>query len=62
MQALLCESLGGLDALRVTEVADPTVRMREVLVRVHACGLNFPDVLMVQGKYQRKPALPFSPG
>jgi NADPH:quinone reductase len=62
MQALLCESLGGLDDLRVTEVAEPTLGMREVLVRVHACGLNFPDVLMVQGKYQRKPPLPFSPG
>jgi NADPH:quinone reductase len=62
MQALLCKSLGGLDALTVDEVAMPTVGSRDVLVRVHACGLNFPDVLMVQGKYQRKPLLPFSPG
>jgi NADPH2:quinone reductase len=62
MQALLCESLGGLDDLRVADVPEPTLGMREVLVRVHACGLNFPDVLMVQGKYQRKPPLPFSPG
>jgi NADPH2:quinone reductase len=62
MQALICESLGGLDELRITEVPEPALRMRDVLVRVHACGLNFPDVLMVQGKYQRKPALPFTPG
>ena len=62
MQALLCKSLGGLDALTLGEVAMPTVGRREVLIRVHACGLNFPDVLMVQGKYQRRPPLPFSPG
>lgn len=46
----------------MAEVREPQLRMREVLVRVHACGLNFPDVLMVQGRYQRKPPLPFSPG
>ena len=62
MQALLCVSLGSLDELRITEVPEPTLKKRDVLVRVHACGLNFPDVLMVQGKYQRKPSLPFSPG
>jgi NADPH:quinone reductase len=62
MKALLCESLGGLDDLRVAEVPEPTLTVREALVRVHACALNFPDVLMVQGKYQRKPSLPFSPG
>jgi NADPH2:quinone reductase len=62
MKALLCESLGGLDALRVAELPEPTLTAGEVLVRVHACGLNFPDVLMVQGKYQRIPPLPFSPG
>src|SRR6266700_3737794 len=62
MKALLCESLGSLDDLRIAEVPEPALTMREVLVRVYACGLNFPDVLMVQGKYQRKPPLPFSPG
>src|SRR5579859_7766041 len=62
LKALLCESLGTLDDLRIAEVPEPPIRMREVLVRVHACGLNFPDVLMVQGKYQRRPPLPFSPG
>jgi len=62
MQALLCTSLDGLAALSVGEAPVPTVGPRDVLVRVHACGLNFPDVLMVQGKYQRRPPLPFSPG
>src|SRR5271165_5533167 len=62
MRALLCASLGSLDELRVTEVPEPSVGIRDVLVRVRSCGLNFPDVLMVQGKYQRKPPLPFSPG
>jgi NADPH:quinone reductase len=62
MQALLCESLDGLDSLRVKEVPEPVIGVRDVLVRVRTCGLNFPDVLMVQGKYQRKPAMPFSPG
>jgi NADPH2:quinone reductase len=62
MRALLCKSLGELAALAVAEVAVPTVGRRDVLVRVHACGLNFPDLLMVQGKYQRRPPLPFSPG
>jgi NADPH2:quinone reductase len=62
MHALLCESLGALDDLCVADVPEPTLGVDEVLVRVHACGLNFPDVLMVQGKYQRKPPLPFSPG
>src|SRR5260370_32832224 len=62
MKALLCASLGGLDALGVAELPEPTFTAGEVLVRVHACGLNFPDVLMVQDKYQRIPPLPFSPG
>ncbi len=62
MQALLCTSLGDLDQLRITEVPEPAVGAREALLRVRTCALNFPDVLMVQGKYQRKPAMPFSPG
>jgi NADPH2:quinone reductase len=62
VKALICESLGGLDDLRIAEIPEPTLTVREVMVRVHACGLNFPDVLMVQGKYQRKPPLPFGPG
>ncbi len=62
MQALLCSSLGRLDDLRIGEAPVPKLQARDVLVRVSFCGLNFPDVLMVEGKYQRKPPLPFSPG
>lgn len=62
MRALICETLGSLDGLRIIDVPDPTVGPRDALVRVHSCGLNFPDVLMAQGKYQRKPPMPFSPG
>jgi len=62
MKALLCESLSTLDELTFKDVPEPKIRPDQVLVRIVACALNFPDVLMVQGKYQRKPAMPFSPG
>ena len=62
MKALLCNAVGSIDEAAVSDVPDPTLRMREALVRIHACALNFPDILMLQGKYQRKPPLPFSPG
>jgi NADPH2:quinone reductase len=62
MQALVCESPTTLDDLLLKEVPEPQIRSDQVLVRVITCALNFPDVLMVQGKYQRKPPLPFSPG
>jgi NADPH2:quinone reductase len=60
--ALLCRKLGSLDDLEVVDVAPPTAAHGEVLVDVLACGLNFPDVLVVQGKYQNRPELPFTPG
>ena len=62
MKALLCNAVGSIDEVVVGEVPEPTLRMREVLVRIHACALNFPDVLMIEGKYQRRPPLPFTPG
>ncbi len=62
MKALLCNAVGSIDEAAVSDVPEPTLRMREALVRIHACALNFPDILMLQGKYQRKPPLPFSPG
>jgi NADPH2:quinone reductase len=46
----------------VDEVAEPVPGPGEVLVEVHAAGVNFPDVLLVQGRYQRKPDVPFIPG
>src|SRR5579871_985494 len=62
MRALVCRAYGPLGDLALEEVPDPRPRAGEVLVAVRACGVNFPDVLVVQGKYQFKPAPPFSPG
>jgi NADPH2:quinone reductase len=62
MKALLCRAYGPVDSLVLDEVADPKPSDGQVLVGVRACGVNFPDVLIVQGKYQFKPPPPFSPG
>jgi len=62
MKALLCRALGETDSLVVEEVAAPQPGPRQVLIAVKAAGVNFPDILMVQGKYQFKPPLPFAPG
>jgi NADPH2:quinone reductase len=63
MKALLCKSYGPPGSLVVEDV--PAARAPgkgEVKIAVHAAGLNFADTLMIEGKYQEKPALPFSPG
>jgi len=62
MRALLCKKYGPPESLVVEEVPDPIAGDGEVVVRVHAAGVNFPDVLIIQNKYQFKPELPFSPG
>ncbi len=62
MKAVLCRQLGSPGDLVVEDVPSPRAGKGEVVVSVKACGVNFPDVLLVQGKYQVKPALPFSPG
>lgn len=62
MRAVLCESLDGPDALTIGMRPDPVAGPGEVLVDIKAGGLNFADTLMVQGKYQEKPPLPFVPG
>jgi NADPH2:quinone reductase len=62
MRAVLCESWGGPDLLVVKEVSSPPLKAGEVLVRIRAAGVNFPDVLIIQKKYQVQPELPFSPG
>src|SRR2546423_5176879 len=62
MLAVLCKKLGSLAELEVVHIAPPSAAEGEVVVDVLACGMNFPDVLMVQGKYQSVPELPFSPG
>lgn len=62
MKAVVCEAWGNPDALAVKELQDLEAGAGEVVIDVHAAGVNFPDVLIVQGKYQFKPALPFVPG
>ncbi|HZP76862.1 MAG TPA: NADPH:quinone oxidoreductase family protein [Pseudolabrys sp.] len=61
MKALLCTRLGGPDDLELADLSDPVPGTGEVVVRVHAAALNFFDTLLIAGKYQVKPALPFSP-
>ena len=62
MRALLCRSLDGIGSLEVAEVASPPLGPGQVRIGVRASGVNFPDILMVEGKYQVKPELPFIPG
>lgn len=62
MNAVLCEQFGPPETLVLTDVAPPQPGAGEVVIDVKACGLNFPDTLMIEGKYQIKPPLPFSPG
>ncbi|HEY4124669.1 MAG TPA: NADPH:quinone oxidoreductase family protein [Rhizomicrobium sp.] len=62
MKAALCTHYGPPEEMEVRDVPSPTPGKNQVLISVKACGVNFPDVLMIQDKYQFKPALPFSPG
>ncbi len=62
MKAIVCEQWGGPESLKLMEVALPEPGPRQVRIRVAAAGVNFPDVLIIQKKYQMQPALPFSPG
>ena len=62
MKAWLCESLDGIGAMKWQDLPTPEPQAGEVRVAVRAASLNFPDLLIVQGKYQFKPPLPFVPG
>ncbi|MDR2992029.1 MAG: NADPH:quinone oxidoreductase family protein [Burkholderiaceae bacterium] len=62
MQAWLCENPTGVDALTWKELPTPQPGTGEALIRIQAASLNFPDLLIVQNKYQHKPPLPFVPG
>ena len=62
MRAIVCDAWGMPESLKVLEVADPVAKAGEVVVRVLAAGVNFPDVLIIQKKYQLVPELPFTPG
>ena len=62
MKAWLCDNPIGVEALNWTEIPTPLPGPGEVLIRIEAASLNFPDLLIVQNKYQMKPPLPFVPG
>lgn len=62
MKALLSHEPGGPETLRLADLHDPVPSAGELLVRVHAAAINYPDVLIIEDKYQLKPPRPFAPG
>lgn len=62
MKAIICREFGPPEKLRLEDIAPPKPEAGQVLIAVEACGVNFPDTLIIQGKYQFKPDFPFSPG
>jgi len=62
MKAMLCKAWGPPESLVLEDVPDFHAEPGKVVVSVKACGVNFPDTLIIQNKYQFKPALPFAPG
>ncbi|MDA1116826.1 MAG: NADPH:quinone oxidoreductase family protein [Proteobacteria bacterium] len=62
MKALLCKQFGPPESLVLEDVPSPKAGAGEVVISVKAASVNFPDVLIIQNKYQVKPPLPFSPG
>jgi len=62
MRAIVCDAWGPPETLTLKELPSPPLGAGEVRIRIRAAGVNFPDVLMIYGKYQRKPPFPFTPG
>jgi NADPH2:quinone reductase len=62
MRALLCKEFGPAEKPALEEVAPVAPGKGQVVVEVKACSVNFPDTLIIEGKYQFKPDLPFVPG
>jgi NADPH:quinone reductase-like Zn-dependent oxidoreductase len=62
MRALLSETPGRPETLQLLDLPDPAPGAGELLVRVRACAINYPDVLIIEDKYQLKPSRPFAPG
>jgi NADPH2:quinone reductase len=62
MKAMICKTLGEPDTLSLEELPSPALAANQVKIAVHACGVNFADTLIIQGKYQVRPEPPFSPG
>lgn len=62
MKAMLCKEFGPPESLVLSELPSPPLKPGQVRIAVHAAGVNFPDTLVIQGKYQFKPPMPFAPG
>jgi NADPH2:quinone reductase len=62
MRAIVCDSWGGPELLKLKELPSPEPKPGEVTIRTRAAGVNFPDTLIIRNLYQVKPALPFTPG
>ena len=62
MKAILSKTVGGPDTLVLEDAPDPALKPGEAIVAVKACGVNYPDVIIIEDKYQFKPPRPFSPG
>jgi NADPH:quinone reductase-like Zn-dependent oxidoreductase len=62
VRALLSTETGGPETLRLSDLPDPEPGPGQLLVRVRACAINYPDVLIIEDKYQFKPPRPFAPG
>src|SRR5580698_6048992 len=62
MKAMLCKEYGPPETLVLSDVPEPKPGPGQVSIQVKACGVNFPDVLIIENKYQFKPPLPFAPG
>ena len=62
MKAIVCNEFGPIETLALEDRPDPVPGAGEVLIEIHAAGVNFPDGLMVRGEYQVKPPRPFTPG
>ena len=62
MRAVLCTEFGPPEKLVITDIPVPEPARGQVRIKVEACGVNFPDTLIIENRYQYKPNLPFSPG
>ena len=60
--AIVCNNFGSIDDLKYSSFSSIPLKNNQVRIQVKACGINFPDKLMIEGKYQLKPSLPFIPG
>ena len=62
MKAIVCNNFGPIRDIQYKEVDEPNLNENSILIKVNSVGVNFPDGLLVQGKYQLKPETPFIPG